>query len=309
MPDYAVVTDKLSKHYKNIAAVRDLDLQVAHGTVFGFLGPNRAGKTTTIRLLLGLVHPTSGSGQVLGHDIRSGLDAFLPQVGALVESPAYYPYLSGRINLRILAHTGGYYDEKRIDEVLETVGIADRQHDKVRTYSLGMKQRLAVAATLLNRPKLLFLDEPTNGLDPAGQAEIRELVRALGKAGHTVFISSHILHEVEQVCDSVAIIHKGQLIAQGPVAELLNAQPALRIEAEPLEQAVTMARNIVNDAVDVLDDKYVVVRADRDRAPDIVNTLSAGGIRIYQVIRLHPTLEEFFLRVTREESGDVKAEQ
>lgn len=309
MSDYAIVTNQLNKHYRNIAAVRDLDLQVPYGTVFGFLGPNRAGKTTTIRLLLGLVHPTSGDAQVLGHDIRSGLDAVLPQVGALVESPAYYPYLSGRINLRILAHTGGYYDEKRIEEVLEVVGLDDRQHDKVRTYSLGMKQRLSVAATLLNRPQLLFLDEPTNGLDPAGQAEMRDLVRSLGKAGHTVFISSHLLHEVEQVCDSVAIINKGLLIAQGSVSDLLSTQPALRIEAEPLDQAARLVENIVGNSVDVLDDKFIVARTDRDRAPDIVKALNEADIRIYQVVSIRPTLEEFFLRVTAQDSGDVEPER
>jgi ABC-2 type transport system ATP-binding protein len=293
-----IVTQELSKRFGAIRAVDRLSLSVPRGTVFGFLGPNRAGKTTTIRLLLGLVYPTAGRAQVLGRDIVSERDAFLPQVGALVESPAYYPYLSGRTNLRILGHTGGYHEEKRIDEVLDLVGLTDRQHDKVRSYSLGMKQRLAVAATLLNRPQLLFLDEPTNGLDPAGQAEMRELVRSLGQAGHTVFLSSHLLHEVEQVCDRVAIINKGQLIAQGSVAELLNQQPTLRIEAEPIEQARDIVSRIVQTNVATGDGDRFVVEAGRERAPEIVKALSDAGVRVYQVVAARPTLEEFFLRVT-----------
>jgi len=293
-----IVTQDLTKRYGVIHAVDNLNLSVPRGTVFGFHGPNRAGKTTTIRLLLGLVYPTAGRAQVLGHDIRTERDAFLPQVGALVESPAYYPYLSGRTNLRILGHTGGYHEEKRIDEVLDIVGLADRQHDKVRTYSLGMKQRLAVAATLLNRPQLLFLDEPTNGLDPAGQAEMRELVRALGKAGHTVFLSSHLLHEVEQVCDSVAIINKGQLIAQGSVAELLNQQPTLRIEADPVDQARAIVGRVVGVDARVEDNGRIIVEAERERAPEIVKALSDAGVRVYQIVATRPSLEEFFLRIT-----------
>ncbi len=298
MSENVVVTQDLTKRFGAIRAVDRLNLSVPSGTVFGFLGPNRAGKTTTIRLLLGLVRPTSGGGQVLGRDIVTERDAFLPQVGALVESPAYYPYLSGRVNLRILGQTGGYHEEKRIDEVLDIVGLTDRQHDKVRTYSLGMKQRLAVAATLLNRPQLLFLDEPTNGLDPAGQAEMRELVRSLGKAGHTVFLSSHLLHEVEQVCDRVAIINKGQLIAQGSVADLLNQQPTLRIEAEPIEQARDIVSRIILTDVAMGDGNRIIVEGDRERAPKIVKALSDAGVRVYQVVAQRPTLEEFFLRVT-----------
>lgn len=307
MSEYAVVTEKLGKTFRKIEAVRDLDLQVPHGTVFGFLGPNRAGKTTTMRMLLGLVYPTTGSARVLGHDIVTARDEYLPQVGALVESPGYYPYLSGYVNLRILSHTGGYYDEKRIAEVLDIVGLSDRQHDRVRTYSLGMKQRLAIAATLLNRPQLLFLDEPTNGLDPAGQAEVRDLVRSLGSAGHTVFISSHLLHEIEQVCDSVAIINKGQLIAQGDVSELLNQQPRLLIEAEPLDQAQMIVSRIVDTKTNPEDENSFSVEAERERAPEIVAALSAANIRVYQVITLRPSLEEFFLRVTGEdESNDME---
>ncbi len=303
MADAAILTDKLNKRYGSLHAVRDLDLYVPAGSVFGFLGPNRAGKTTTIRLLLGLVHPTSGSARVLGHDVATEADRFISQIGALVESPAFYPYLSGRENLRVFAHTGGYHDVKRIDEALDIVGLTDRQRDRVRTYSLGMKQRLAVAATLLNRPRLLFLDEPTNGLDPAGQADIRELVRSLGQAGHTIFISSHLLHEIEQTCDHAAIIDHGQLMRQGTVAEMLNEQPTLRIEAEPIDQAQAIITGMGDLTVERTTDNQLVVKARRDRAPEIVKALSLAEVRVYQMIVERESLEQVFLRITRDEAN------
>jgi ABC-2 type transport system ATP-binding protein len=301
MPEPAIVTEKLTKRYGSLYAVRDLDLSVPSGSVFGFLGPNRAGKTTTIRLLLGLVQPTSGGASVMGHDSVRARDRYLPQVGALVESPAFYPYLSGRDNLRILAHTGGYYDEARIGAVLDVVGLADRQRDRVRTYSLGMKQRLAVAATLLNRPKILFLDEPTNGLDPAGQAEIRKMIRNLGQTGCTIFISSHLLHEIEQTCDHVAIIHHGRMMRQGRVAELLNEQPALRIEAEPIDHAYAIVAALHPGAVE-RDGPHILVKANREAAPVIARALSDGGARVYQLVAERESLEEVFLRITGPEA-------
>ncbi len=307
MPEPAIVTENLTKRYGSIIAVRNLNLSVPRGAVFGFLGPNRAGKTTTIRLLLGLVRPTAGRARVMGHDVVTARQMYLPQVGALVESPTFYPFLSGRDNLRVLAHTGGYPDEARVDEVLDITGLADRQSDHVRTYSLGMKQRLAVAATLLNRPHLLILDEPTNGLDPAGQAEVRALIRRLGQAGHTVFISSHLLHEIEQVCDRVAIIDKGELLREGKVSELLGDLPTLRIEAEPIERAYAIVAGLDGLAPDrgsrglaVERDgmNQIVVRARRERAPEIVDALSSGRTRVYQVIVERETLEQVFLRIT-----------
>ena len=298
MSDSVIVTEKLTKRYGHLFAVRDLDLIVPNGSVFGFLGPNRAGKTTTMRLLLGLIHPTAGRAHVLGHDVATARSKFLPHVGALVESPAFYPFLSGQDNLRVLSETGGYTDKNRIDEVLDLVGLSDRRRDRVRTYSLGMKQRLAVAATLLHQPKLLFLDEPTNGLDPAGQADIRQLIRRLGQTGHTIFISSHLLHEIEQTCDQVAIIDHGQLLKQGRVSELLNEQPALRIEAEPIERAFAILAAIDNLKPERLGSNQIVVKAGRDAAPDIVKALTDGGARVYQVVAERESLEQVFLRIT-----------
>ncbi len=215
-----VVCEKLTKRYGEVVAVQDLDLSVRAGEVYGFLGPNGAGKTTTLRMLLGLVRPTSG--RVLLHGRPPG---DLSGVGALIEGPAFYPYLSGRDNLRVLARYAGV-DDRRIDVVLDLVDLADRAKHKFATYSLGMKQRLGVAAALLKDPQLLILDEPTNGLDPAGMADMRTLIRRLGAAGSTVLISSHLLGEVEQICDRVGIIARGALVAENTVAELRSERRA-----------------------------------------------------------------------------------
>ncbi|HXM57148.1 MAG TPA: ABC transporter ATP-binding protein, partial [Candidatus Dormibacteraeota bacterium] len=224
MDTAALTTHRLSKTYGSRQAVCDLDLEVRHGEVFGFLGPNGAGKTTTIRMALGLIRPTAGSVELLGRDVRRHRAEVLPRVGALVETPALYGYLSGRDNLRAFAYMLGGVPGGRLDEVLDVVGLADRQRDRVRSYSLGMKQRLGVATALLNDPDLLILDEPANGLDPAGIVEMRDLLRRLAGEGKTVFISSHVLAEVQQICDRVAIVDRGRLVRLAPVAELVGGR-------------------------------------------------------------------------------------
>ncbi|MBO0684266.1 MAG: ATP-binding cassette domain-containing protein, partial [Candidatus Dormibacteraeota bacterium] len=203
MNDAALMTKALSKSYGCRAAVQELDLEVGRGEVFGFLGPNGAGKTTTIRMALGLIRPSAGRVEVLGLDLVRHRTEVLPRVGALVEEPALYGYLSGRANLEAFGLMLGGLPAGRIDQVLETVGLRDRQKDRVRSFSTGMKQRLGVAAALLNDPELLILDEPANGLDPAGIVEMRDLLRRLAASGKTVFISSHVLAEVQQICDRV----------------------------------------------------------------------------------------------------------
>ncbi len=211
----------LTKHYGDVRAVENLNLEVYEGECFGFLGPNGAGKTTTIGMILGLLWPTAGTVEVLGQRVTPAHLAPLRQVGALVGAPGFYPYLSGRENLRLLARLYPEVDDARVDEVLEQVGLAGAARRKVKGYSTGMKQRLGLAAALLHRPRLLVLDEPTNGLDPVGMVEVRDLLRRLTRQGITVFLSSHLLHEVEQVCDRVAILHRGRIVAQGPVDALL----------------------------------------------------------------------------------------
>src|ERR671910_2120333 len=228
-----VRTQGLTKMYGEHAAVDAIGLTVRRGEVYGFLGPNGAGKTTTLRMLLGLVRPTSGTASVLGR--LPGDPESLARVGALVESPAFYPYLSGRDNLRVIACYANA-PKKRIETALNLVDLADRARDKFATYSLGMKQRLGVAATLLKDPELLILDEPTNGLDPAGMADMRDLIRRLGQGRRTVLLSSHLMTEVEQVSDRVGVISKGELVREGTVDEL-RGRESVWVRAEPLEQA------------------------------------------------------------------------
>lgn len=287
----------LTKQFGRHRAVDSLNLAVHSGSVFGFLGPNGAGKTTTIRILLGLIRPTLGSGRILGHDIERERASILPQVGAIVESPAFYPILSGQDNLRVFARTAGNEDARNIARVLEQVGLSERAKDKVKTYSLGMKQRLAIAAALLNSPQIIFLDEPTNGLDPAGTVEIRELIEQLGASGHTIFLSSHLLHEVEQVCSEVAIINHGKLVAQGRVAELLRRDASLLIEAEPLS---TLQQVVARFGVtpQVTGPRTVIVALPPDRAPELMKALVNADSNVYQVTPQRTSLEHLFLELT-----------
>jgi ABC-2 type transport system ATP-binding protein len=236
----AIELDGLAKTYGARRAVDTLSFSVARGTVCGFIGPNGSGKTTTIRMLLGLIAPTAGTATVLGHSI-SDPGAYLDRVGAMIEGPAFYPPLSGRRNLEVLARLGGIASS-RVEGVLGTVGLADRADDPSRAYSLGMKQRLGIAAALLPDPELLILDEPTNGLDPPGIREMRELLRGLADAGTTVFVSSHLLDELQQICDDVVIIREGRLLFAGHVHDLIDSQ-ASRLMATP-EDPADLARLI-----------------------------------------------------------------
>ena len=226
--DDAVVTTALTKRFGARAAVDGIDMVVPNGAVYGFLGPNGSGKTTTIRLLLGLVRPTSGSSALLGHPIPAEAGLALPRVGALVEGPAFHPYLSGRSNLARLDAADAWSDPRtsarRIDSALDRVGLLAAATKRYRAYSLGMRQRLAIASALLQPRELLVLDEPTNGLDPQGTREVRHLVASLAQDGATVLISSHLLSEVEQICTHLGIMSEGRLVAQGPV-ETLRGQP------------------------------------------------------------------------------------
>jgi ABC-2 type transport system ATP-binding protein len=235
--DFVIEIDGLTKRFGAVVAVQNLTLRVPRGGVFGLLGPNGSGKTTTIGLTLGLIKPTAGSIRLFGEDIRAGHNAALHRIGAIVENPAFYPDLSGRANLRYFQGIARRADDAEIDRLLALVGLAERANHKFRTYSLGMKQRLGIAYALLGKPELVFLDEPTNGLDPSGMAEVRELIARLGGAGHTVMLSSHLLNEVEQVCDNVAILSRGKLLAQGRVGELLSRTGAVRLKTTADAQA------------------------------------------------------------------------
>ena len=220
MQDGVVVkTNGLTKRFgsarRNILAVDNLSIEVKRGSIFGFLGPNGSGKTTTIGMLLGLILPTAGSMELFGQDTRQDLPSLLRRTSAVLENSPFYPYLSGRDNLEVFSRTMDGVDKSRIDEVLDTVGLKKRARSKTRTYSLGMRQRLSIAVALLSDPELIILDEPTNGLDPSGIIEIRELICQLGEQGKTIFLSSHMLHEVEQVCNHVAVLNKGKSSRRG----------------------------------------------------------------------------------------------
>jgi ABC-2 type transport system ATP-binding protein len=288
-----VVTHDLTKRYGDLVAVDGVELTVRSGEVYGFLGPNGAGKTTTLRMLLGLIRPSAGTVRVLGRAPGPGQ---LHGVGALIEGPAFYPYLSGLDNLRVLARYTGV-PAARIVTVLEMVDLADRAGDRYRTYSLGMKQRLGVAAALLTDPQLLVLDEPTNGLDPAGMAEMRALIRRLGAAGRTVLLSSHLLGEVEQVCDRVGVISRGRLVAEDSVADLLG-DATVWVVAEPLDKAAEVARSLLGAERVRVCEGGLEVAATADRAAWINRKLVDGGVAVSELRRRERDLEGVFLELT-----------
>jgi ABC-2 type transport system ATP-binding protein len=291
-------TRALSKRYGARLAVDRLDLEVDRGELFGFLGPNGAGKTTTIRMALGLIAPTGGSVEVLGQEVRSHRAEMLPRVGALVESPALYGYMSGRDNLRAFGDELGGVSTKRIDEVLEIVSLRGRDRDKVKTYSMGMKQRLGLAIALLNEPDLLILDEPANGLDPAGIVEMRDLLRELAASGKTVFISSHVLSEVQQICTRVAIINHGRLVRVAPVAELLKAPGEFEVKVDGPAELVAALRGQSWGADARSEDGYVVTHAPGDRGRELIKFLVEAGYAPDAVSPRQRDLEDIFLSLT-----------
>jgi ABC-type multidrug transport system ATPase subunit len=295
----AIVARGLTKKYKQVTAVNNLDMDIPRGTVYGFLGPNGAGKTTTIRMLLGLIEPTAGSAQVLGHDIRRERGAIAPKVGAIVESPAFYTYLTGEQNLRVLARSSNLnLEPRRINELIEFVGLSGRGRHKVKTYSLGMKQRLGVAATLLNDPDIIFLDEPTNGLDPAGTVDMRNLIARLGQEGHTVFLSSHMLNEVQQVCSDVAIVQRGVTIKQGRVSDMLAVGAGYAIEAAPFERALGVLSQHPELKASSADNHWIDITAEAGDVPALVRALVGADVDVYQVQVRQKSLESLFLELT-----------
>jgi ABC-type multidrug transport system ATPase subunit len=295
--DLVIDARDLTKRYgERIVAVNELTLRVRRGEVYGFLGPNGAGKTTTLRMILGLIRPTSGEVTVLGE--APGTPSGLRRIGAMVETPAFYPFLSGRDNLLVLARHAGA-PEARIAPALEEVDLASRAGDKFSTYSLGMKQRLGVAAALLKDPELLILDEPTNGLDPAGMAEMRDFIRDLGHGQRTVLLSSHLMNEVEQICDRVGIVRKGRLVAEGTVEDL-RAEDSLRVRVEPVDEArrVILEMNGVGEVT--VRDGSLRIATDPARSAAINRALVNAGLNVSEVCVERSSLEDVFLELTQE---------
>jgi ABC-type multidrug transport system ATPase subunit len=293
-----VETQDLGKRYgERILAVDGLNLEVRRGEVYGFLGPNGAGKTTNLRMLLGLIRPTTGRARVLG--AAPGTSRALARLGSLIETPTFYPYLSGRDNLRVLARYAGV-PEARIATVLEEVDLTRRAGDRFRTYSLGMKQRLGIAAALLKDPELLILDEPTNGMDPAGMAEMRPFIRSLGRDDRTVLLSSHLMGEVEQVCDRVGVISQGSLVGEGTVDEL-RGREGLWLRAEPLDEAARLLATLRGVEEVERDDDGLRIAAEPAAAPEINRALVAAGIAVSELRPERASLEKVFLELTNEE--------
>ena len=299
----ALATRGVQKKYGARVALAGLDLSVPSGVVYGFLGPNGAGKTTTMRLLTGLIHPDAGTIEVLGRPFGRHDRRRLFEVGALIESPSFYPYLSGRENLRALAATGAPTARGRVEELLELVGLKERARDKVQTYSLGMKQRLGIAAALLGDPKLLLLDEPANGLDPAGIVAMRQTLRHLASTGKTIFVSSHVLGEVQQLADVIGIVANGRLVREGPIDKLLVGEGEVRVrvsrdQVEPARAA--LAGLVPQDAVRTAggEDGWLTVRIDESRSADVNRTLAQAGI-FAAGLESGNDLESLFLELTR----------
>ena len=301
----AIQLENVSKIFgrrrKRVEAVRQLSLDVSAGQVFGFLGPNGAGKSTTIRMMMDLIRPSAGSVLLFGQPVQNNLP-LLRRVGALVEGAAFYDFLTGRKNLEVLARSGGCYDEARIQTLLEQVGMAGRADRRVQGYSTGMKQRLGLAAALLNDPDLVILDEPTNGLDPAGIQDVRHFIRNLAeKQGKTVFLSSHLLSEVEQVCDQVGIISNGRLVQTGNVAELLSSQAVIRLEVMPADRALGL---LLPKWPTKENGRWLEVQAPHEAGPEIVQQLVAAEVQIFQMVVQQQSLEDLFLAATADSSGE-----
>ena len=298
----ALVAANLTKVIGERTIVDNVSFELRRGEVFGFLGPNGAGKTTTIRMLVGLIRPTSGRVTVCGRDLRRDFEAAMRCIGCIVENPDLYRFMTGRENLEHFARMLGV-PRAEIERVAELVALEHRLDQRVGTYSLGMRQRLGIAQALLGNPQLLILDEPANGLDPAGIREIRTLLRRLATERHmSVFVSSHLLAEVELMCDRVAIIHKGRILKEGDVRELISSRREMELRVDDVDKAALLlaAKNVVHS----VDGDIIEVGIDEADAPPLVAELVRNGVAIFHAQRKVHTLEELFLETTGGETVD-----
>jgi ABC-2 type transport system ATP-binding protein len=300
---WAVETHGLTKRFGNNVAVNGVELLVPRGCAFGYLGPNGAGKTTLIRVLLGLTHADAGTMSLLGHPVPKHRDVALARVGAIVDEPRFHGHLTGRQNLQILAAAREAAAKDRIGPSLERVGMSHRADDRVSKYSMGMRQRLGVAACLIGDPELLILDEPMNGLDPAGMHEMRDMILSLVAEGRTVVLSSHLLDEVERTCDAVAIVDRGKVIRQGPISELLaGASVVLQVEcSEPDRARSLLGASGVRADIEVSESGLGITLpagASRDVIAEANRVLVEGGISVYRLQEIQASLESWFLQVT-----------
>ena len=295
-----VETHSLTKRYgSGVLAVDSVGMSVRRGEVYGFLGPNGAGKTTTLRMLVGLIRPTSGTATVAGH--TPGAPAGLRKIGALIEAPGFYPYLSGRENLRVVADLASV-PQKRVDEVLDMVELTSRAGRKFGTYSTGMKQRLGVAAALLKDPELLILDEPTSGLDPQGMAEMRKLIKDIGQGDRTVLLSSHLMGEVEQICDRVGVMSGGKLVTQSTVEELLGEKGVV-VKTDANDRAADVLNRMFGPAAVIRENGHLHLKTDPGNSLEINRQLTSSGIGVSELRPFERSLEEVFFQLTGEKQG------
>ncbi len=300
---WAVETHGLTKRFGDNVAVNAVDLRVPRGCAFGYLGPNGAGKTTLIRVLLGLTHADAGTMSLLGYRVPKHRDKALARVGAIVDEPRFHAHLTGRENLELLANNREHAARGRVGPSLERVGLSHRADDRVAKYSMGMRQRLGVAACLIGDPQLLILDEPMNGLDPAGMQDMREMILTLVAEGRTVVLSSHLLDEVQRTCDAVAIVDRGSVIRQGPIAELLSgASLVVQVECSDPDRARTLLENTSLGAQTNLQPNGLAITlpagTSRDVIAEIARLLVEGGISLYRLQEAQTSLESWFLEVT-----------
>jgi ABC-2 type transport system ATP-binding protein len=302
--DVILRTVGLTKKFGTLTAVNNLNLELRRGEVFGFLGPNGAGKSTTVGMILGLITPTAGNVELFGKKLNGNSWPLLRRVGAIIEEPAFYPYLSGRDNLEVLSRAIGDIPKTKIDEVLKRVNLCERAGDRYDHYSMGMKQRLGIASTLLRDPELIILDEPTSGLDPAGTKEVRDLIPELAHESRAVLLCSHLLHEVEMVCDKVAIIKQGVMLKYSSVAELTTQGQLLHIKVENETAALAVLKNQTWIKSIKTENGYLIVDAPKDSAARVNQVLAENKIFASELANKAASLEEVFLQLTGGNSGD-----
>ncbi len=305
MTELAIKTSQLTKRFGDQAAVDGVNLSVPKGSVFGFLGPNGSGKTTTIRMLLGLAEASGGKIEILGQEVPKRIESVLPKVGALVEGPAFYPYMSGRNNLLRIDAADRFADsattKNRVESALNRVGLANAANKKVHAYSLGMKQRLGLANALLKPRELLILDEPTNGLDPQGTREVRNLIRSLADEGITVFVSSHLLSEIEMLCSHVAVMNAGRIVAQGSLEDLRNEEPTrLVIGSDDIDLAVEILKSQGLGKVRIKGNQLVAEVANDFDVAALNHLLVSKGLPVREIRLEKSSLEEKFVKLTGE---------
>ncbi|GIO44548.1 ABC transporter ATP-binding protein [Paenibacillus apis] len=315
LPEVVLQVDRLKKVIGKKTIVENVSFTVREGEIFGFLGPNGAGKTTTIRMLVDLIRPTEGSVSICGHQVHRNPELALSYVGSIVENPEVYSYLTGYENLEQFARMQPGISKERLKEVIALVGLDARIHDKVKTYSLGMRQRLGIAQALLGAPKLLILDEPTNGLDPKGIKELRQFIRSLADQGMAVVVSSHLLSEIQLMCDRVAIISRGKVLASGPVADLIQNSSSYvawqlvpRVRGEEALRA--LGCQLIEHPGEVLDDALltgsmegsILTAMRQEEIQELIPQLVKAGIQIQGAHKINPTLEQLFLEMTERES-------